>query len=139
MESKNVPMSEWEWDGIVNDHSRTVCAEKPMEEKCDMFSGSYQNNERRRRIRIEMQACRYAFSAMMVAAVALFIGAGGLRVLAWILGGTAMILALISAFGFGKIAEMARKKAAPGWIRTGNGAQECSHAPNIADIQEDVK
>ena len=139
MESKNVPMSEWEWDGIVNDHSRVACVEKPAEEKGNMFSGFYQRDESRRRTRTEIQACRYAFTALAVAAVALFIGAGGLRVMSWILGATAMVIALVSSYGFGKIAEMSRKKAAPGWIRTGNGAQECSHAPNIADIQEDVK
>ena len=115
-ENKSVPMSNWEWDNIVNDPSRMEAADvriaQENQRRADkemLLCEFHQKNEVRRKKRVEIEACRYACGALATGLVAYFVGAGGVDWLAWTLGSVAAVIALIAAYGFGKVYEMKRR------------------------------
>lgn len=116
MSNQNVNMSDWEWDGVVNTPERQEAAaqrhmkeQKDRAEKEGFLCNFYEKTEQRRKVRVEVEACRYTLGAMIAGLVAYFCGVGGVAWLAWVLGASAVALALIAAYGFGKVKEMGRK------------------------------
>lgn len=115
-ETKSVPMSNWEWDGIVNDPNRMETADvriaqenQRRAEKEMLLCQFHQKNEVRRKKRVEIEACRYVCGALATGVVAYYVGAAGVNWLAWALGSVSAVLALIAAYGFGKVYEMKRR------------------------------
>lgn len=116
MSKDNIPMSDWEWESVVNTPERQEAADQRYvkeqqgrTEKEEFLCNFYEKNEQRRKTRVEIQACRYSLVSMVCGAVAYFCGDGGVDWLAWVLGVVAGVFALIAAFGFGKIKEMNRR------------------------------
>ena len=110
-ENKNVPMSNWEWDGIVNEHAGTEAAQHRasdadgvQEAKKHMFDNFYEKSEQRRKVRTGVTAARYAILAIGLTAVAWLVR--DMTGLALTLGGIALVLGLIAAYGAGKCREM---------------------------------
>ena len=104
---------EFEWDGIVNDPERKAEADKRAAEqaasakdKKEIFADFYKNETERRKGRTTIQAIRYTVAALATAAVAWFVGAGGIVWLACALGAIAVSLGLIASYGFGCAKEM---------------------------------
>lgn len=115
-ETESVPMSNWEWDGVVNDPKRMETANARIAQENQrraqkemLLSQFHQKNEVRRKSRVEVEACRYATGALAAGVVAYYVGTGGVDWLAWALGSVAAVLALIAAYGFGKVYEMGRR------------------------------
>ena len=102
---------EFEWDGIVNDPERKAeadkrAAEQVASDKKEMFVNFYYEEAKRRKGRTTIQAIRYTVAALATAAVAWFVGAGGIVWLACALGAIAVSLGLIASYGFGCAKEM---------------------------------
>lgn len=105
MSENKVSMSEWEWDGVLDTPERRAAAEKRAAEKMDkqeFLSDFHQQCAARRRNRIEVMAYRYTAGALAAGAAAYYAGSGGIGWLAWVLGGAAVVLGLIAAYGCGK-------------------------------------
>lgn len=109
MSENKVNMSEWEWEGVMNTPERQEAADKraaEAEDKQAFLSSFHQKCAERRKIRIEITACRYACWALAAGVAACFAGNDGIGWLAWVLGGAAVVLGLIAAYGFGKACGM---------------------------------
>lgn len=109
MSKINVSMSEWEWEGVMNTPERQEAAEKRAAEALDkreFLSDFHRQCAARRKNRIEITACRYSTGALAAVVAAYFAGTGGIGWLAWVLGGAAVVLGLIAAYGFGKACGM---------------------------------
>lgn len=109
MSKINVSMSEWEWEGVMNTPERKEAAEKRAAEALDkreFLSDFHQQCAARRKNRIEITACRYACWTLAAGVAACFAGNDGIGWLSWVLGGTAVVLGLIAAYGFGKACGM---------------------------------
>ena len=113
MIENNVLMSDWEWDGIVNDPERKEAADKRaaedaarMEDRQHFLSGFHQKCAERRKVHIENTACRYFTGALAAGVAAYFSGAGGIAWMAWVLGCAAVVLGMIATYGFGKACGM---------------------------------
>lgn len=104
---------EFEWDGIVNNPERKAAADRRAAEEASLrmgkdetLAGFHQKLAKRRRERIDIQAFRYALTALGAGVAAWFVGMGGIGWLAWTLGAVALVLGLISSYGFGRANEM---------------------------------
>lgn len=113
MSENKVNMNEWEWEGVTNTPERQEIADRRFArdqqrraEREEFLCNFYQKNEERRKKRLEVQSCRYCTGAMAAGVAAYFTGTGGMGWLAWVLGGMAVVLGLISAYGFGKACGM---------------------------------
>lgn len=105
MNENNATMSEWEWEGVMNTPERQEAANQRAAEvkgKQEFLSSFHQKCAARRKIRIEITACRYCTGALAAGVAAYFAGAGGIGWMAWVLGGVAAVMGLIAAYGFGK-------------------------------------
>lgn len=110
MSENKVNMSEWEWEGVMNTPERQEAANQraaEAEDKQEFLSSFHQKCAARRKVRIEITACRYSTGALAAGVAAYFAGTGGIGWLAWVLGGVAAVLGLIAAYGFGKVRGMA--------------------------------
>ena len=110
MSETKVSMSEWEWEGVKNTPERQEAADKRAAEAADkreFLSDFHQQCAARRKVRIEITACRYSTGALAAGVAAYFAGNGGIGWLAWVLGGMAALMGLIAAYGFGKVRGMA--------------------------------
>lgn len=108
-DNMGVPMSDWEWEGIINDPDRQDSIVAHYDEKelnKERFHAKYNG---KRRDKILFQAAKYLTAAvgfMAVTAIAMEVSVSWL---AWGAGAMAVIMALIASYGFGKAKECAKK------------------------------
>ena len=109
-------VSTFEWDGVMETPERKAAAEQlyireqqERAEKEDALCRFRERQEERRAQRVEIGAVRYAICSMTAAVAAVLFGSAELTWAVWISGGAAVILALLSAYGFGICREMKRK------------------------------
>lgn len=114
-ENKGVPMSEWEWEGVVNslrhkEEGDQREAERKIAEEAkananskekEMFANFHEERAQHRLERIQIDAARYGVSAVLAGVLAYITGTNGISWLAWLLGIVGGVLAIVSSFGFG--------------------------------------
>lgn len=100
-----------EWGQITDAHAASeeasvrACARHNAERsRREMFDNFYEKSEQRRKERTGVTAARYAVLAIGLASVAYLVR--DMTGLALTLGGIAMVLGLIAAYGAGKCREM---------------------------------
>ena len=112
-ECKGFPMSDWEWDGIVNDPKRQAEADeraadqaKRMEGRKEIFDDFHQKAAARRKERTMITACRNLTGMIATGLAAYFASTGGVAWLARVFGSAAVVSGMIAAYGFGKVRGM---------------------------------
>lgn len=114
-ENKGVPMSEWEWEGVVNslrhkeegdrrEAERKIAAEAKANansKEKEMFAHFHEERAQHRLERIQIDAARYGVAAVLAGVLAYITGTNGISWLAWLLGIVGGVLAIVSSFGFG--------------------------------------
>lgn len=114
-ENKGVPMSEWEWEGVVNslrhkkegdqrEAERKIAAEAKANansKEKEMFANFHEERAQHRLERIQIDAARYGVAAVLAGVLAYITGTNGISWLAWLLGIAGGVLAIVSSFGFG--------------------------------------
>lgn len=101
------------WEEIIDDPARRAAADRRAEEAAEKDAGKeaflgsfYEKRQRHRKEQTQIRAFRYSCAALAAGLVAYFVGHGGIGGLAWFLAAVAAIMAMIAAYGFGKVAEM---------------------------------
>ena len=108
-ENTSIPMSEWEWDQVTEDHA--ACGNNngrdaaiKEEGKREAFASFYEDRHQKRKDNTAVSAAKYAVGACVLAALC-----GIVRTIPWLavaFGLVAFALSLIAAYGAGKYSEM---------------------------------
>lgn len=123
MKQSSIPMSQWEWEGIVNDprhqaeadaraaeraqlqQSREAILEEQRQQEARNKLRQMDVRQKRHRNHMQVQAMRFAVLALGLGALGYFLFRCGEEVVGYIVESVALICGSISLFGYGRVSE----------------------------------